>query len=1023
MARPAWLYGPLLSATLSGAAQAFEPFTHNYTADQARLDAIDGYVTIEGRDYAVDTEVAHALRTWPSYYDAGVIGPDIYPDLLYGWNLIHTSDGGDLFGCETKAPDPPAFVPGPDCARSGDTGAWLRLVLEKAWGAQDDPSYTAAERAQILAFAYGFLTHAAGDLWAHTLVNDFAQELWPPLGDVLTDREALAVALRHKAVEAYVGDATPFYDGNPDRTRLPDGDISDVATPSRHFDAPHRFLYETFIAPGARTPAPNTAEGPAREATLGFFLRLRARLVEARSDFPRPVADAFDALIDRHEQFNQTFVDADEDCSYTVDFEGDVPHDIVACPIALASIATVHFLNRVEYVVFRDGVLRDSAEDVLSRYLQNWIARIDAGLEDWGELSLALNRAYFDPQVRRDLQNQASSPGCGNRGADSLTGPRADCESAVATSDVILHATDDFVNAHLLGMLGAPPQVGRVREIRQSFQERFDATIGPLIAPALLVANPLISAVDSVRDDARARIREQIEERFGIDVDDLEEFSHGAAHWLEGETLTITAPRIGTQTFAPLFEPGDHAQIDALTGLAEHGDHHAPSGPNGGGLDDGATFDPAAFAPIRNTIVLAKLLLLGAPELDRALGDMLAAQGVVRDAAAVRTYREIEGEAAPGNVMIDALSGTPWLRSITSDHAWRVDAQGELFGGFGHVRGGTGQFPLWESCLLRPTFRTLFRDWENPSASFPDLGDVASVDPSEPAGPAIELGIEGRHFDDGTTHFLDRDHVLLLATSDTSLFTDEHVALRWRAYAEGGQPGEFTVADAAAELTLTGPDGPYVLEYQSHDPCHTFENEDAAGGDDPLPPGALYTAHFTLARVGTAGNDRLLGSRANDILVGLGGADLLRGEGGNDELHGGPGDDLLQGGEGDDLVFGDDGNDRLVGAQGNDELHGGEGNDDLRGEDGDDVLFGDAGDDALSGGARDDVLRGGPGRDRLRGLMGADRLFGEEGDDRLNGGPDADDLDGGPGSNRVEGGGGDDRCRNGSGLAGCEARL
>ena len=50
------------------------------------------------------------------------------------------------------------------------------------------------------------------------------------------------------------------------------------ATPSRRFDAPHRFLYETMIASHAPTP---TQE---RELTLSFFLNLRAKLVELRDD-------------------------------------------------------------------------------------------------------------------------------------------------------------------------------------------------------------------------------------------------------------------------------------------------------------------------------------------------------------------------------------------------------------------------------------------------------------------------------------------------------------------------------------------------------------------------------------------------------------------------------------------------------------------------------------------------------------------------------------------------------------------
>lgn len=954
-------------------AHAFEPFTHNFTGDHARVDAIDGFVTIDGREYPVRSEIAQALRDWPQFYDAGVIGPDIYPDLLYGWNLLHTSDGGDLYACESKAPDPPIFEPelGAECTQSGNTGDWLKLVLERAWSAQGDPSYSAAERSQILAFSYGFLTHPAGDMWAHTLVNDFATELWPPLGEVLTDPNDLAVALRHKAVEAYIGDATPFYDGNPDRTILPDGDISDRDTPQRGFDAPHRFLFETLIDPNAVTPAPPGPDGATREVTLGFFIKLRRQLVQVRESLPpRPIVGALLELIAEHDRVDQVFQDAAEACG-PGDGEGGFVREALECVSALAAIAAPSFASRAEYLSYREGRRGDSADGILARYLDQWIEHIDEGFEHWGELSLALNRAYFDPQVRRDLQNRPSDPGCGSRGPDAIDGPRADCEQAVGSATVIVDTTNDFVNDYLLAMLGAPPVVGDVRRIRQQFQAKFDEVIGRLVAPELLVLNPLIAAIDAVRDDARERIREQLEERFGVDVDDIEEFGQGASHWLALETVSITAPQLGTQTFNPLFQPGDHAQIDAIAGVPEPG------------VANGATFDPVRFAPLANTIILAKLLLLDGATLDRALGDILVARGVLGDAATVRTYQAREGGATPANVMVDALSGSPWLRSITSDHSWRSDPLAASFFDFPHVRGGTGQFPIWESCALRPAFRVLFNDWENALQNFPELGDVPSPDPaSDPNAPQVELAITGRTFDDGTELFVGHDHSLALTATDGDGFTLDHVALRYRVSLEGAEPGDFVEAGPDETFSLDGPDGRYLVEYQSQDPCHTFADESGGSEGDPLPPGALQTVRLTLAMIGTDGNDRMVGTNADDILLGLGGNDRLIGRRGNDEIHGGPGKDVLHGGDGDDALLGDDGDDRFVGGPGNDIVYGGPGSDALRGGKDSDLLEGGEGNDLLRGGAHADQLDGGLGRDRLKGGGGIDACAEGDGSDR-----------------------------------------
>ena len=141
----------VLAATIGAAllliapgAQGFKPYTHNYTGNQARADAADGHVTIAGREYPVPGQVAQALHDWPTYYNAGVVGPDGFPDLTMGQSVIHPVH----------------------------TGQWLQYILNRAWAAQDDPTYTAQEKSQMLAFAYGFMTHAAGDMWAHTLVNE-----------------------------------------------------------------------------------------------------------------------------------------------------------------------------------------------------------------------------------------------------------------------------------------------------------------------------------------------------------------------------------------------------------------------------------------------------------------------------------------------------------------------------------------------------------------------------------------------------------------------------------------------------------------------------------------------------------------------------------------------------------------------------------------------------------------------------------------------------------------------------------
>ena len=70
----------------------------------------------------------------------------------------------------------------------GETGKWLRHILARPPGqAQSDGDVRRrSEKQQILAFAYGYATHAAGDMWAHTFVNDFAEGVFPSVFGIIT---------------------------------------------------------------------------------------------------------------------------------------------------------------------------------------------------------------------------------------------------------------------------------------------------------------------------------------------------------------------------------------------------------------------------------------------------------------------------------------------------------------------------------------------------------------------------------------------------------------------------------------------------------------------------------------------------------------------------------------------------------------------------------------------------------------------------------------------------------------------
>ena len=203
-------------------AVAFAPYTHVETALDIRNDVIDdGQVTIAGKQYQVNPLIVEAVSRYPAFYYGGAVGPDGFPDIVQGQSIVH-----------------------PD-----SSGVWVGHVLDKAWAAQGAASrYSQEEQLQILAWGYGYAIHAVGDLWSHTLVNEFADGPFPDFANVVTVDLARANALRHIIVEGYIADATPGFDADSDRSRLPDGDVSDNASFPRTLAAPHAFIADALIA-------------------------------------------------------------------------------------------------------------------------------------------------------------------------------------------------------------------------------------------------------------------------------------------------------------------------------------------------------------------------------------------------------------------------------------------------------------------------------------------------------------------------------------------------------------------------------------------------------------------------------------------------------------------------------------------------------------------------------------------------------------------------------------------------------
>lgn len=188
--RRALLCGVALAAALAAPpAYAWKPKTHIYLAEEALRDALDdGKVTLRLTDYRTgkvvgelgafeaDPQILAALRAAPQQYRAGVLGPDAYPDILTGQQIIHP-DAAEAIG-----------------AGADGSNAWLTHLWRRGFVDNSSP--------QVRAFTVGYLTHAAGDVFAHTFVNHFAG------GEFMLTPDPTN-AVKHLVLEGYIGKRTP----------------------------------------------------------------------------------------------------------------------------------------------------------------------------------------------------------------------------------------------------------------------------------------------------------------------------------------------------------------------------------------------------------------------------------------------------------------------------------------------------------------------------------------------------------------------------------------------------------------------------------------------------------------------------------------------------------------------------------------------------------------------------------------------------------------------------------------------
>ncbi|MEP4051077.1 MAG: zinc dependent phospholipase C family protein [Litorimonas sp.] len=197
---------------LSTEANAFGLRVHLYIADEILEDLKflpngDCQIPIVGSTQKLPPEVCEALRDHPKAFRAGAIGPDAFPDLVVGQSFVHpgTKDGRQ-------------------------TADWLNLMLSKAVEPKE------------IAYAYGNVIHAAGDVFAHSYVNNYTGGLFD-----LFDGGALDIEARHVKLEKYI-DQRLKYDPAIEQLEIPASFIVDTMVRTNYIPINKKFSEESLTA-------------------------------------------------------------------------------------------------------------------------------------------------------------------------------------------------------------------------------------------------------------------------------------------------------------------------------------------------------------------------------------------------------------------------------------------------------------------------------------------------------------------------------------------------------------------------------------------------------------------------------------------------------------------------------------------------------------------------------------------------------------------------------------------------------
>lgn len=662
-------------------ADAWKPPTHLYGVWLAVQDLLDdGALDLEASDGAVYTVpanpvIAEALKAnLPAFY-AGAIGPDAYPDMLFGQGLIHPdtlTHNGDHPQLES-APPP----------QTSQSYMWADHLWNSAWA-----SYASARTDQArttaltnIAFALGYAAgHYNGDVWAHTWVNSFAGGVFPDF----TDLGNADISIRHVIVEGYTDKHRPGFE-------------SDAGFGA---DAPEKFIADQLIfSDFARDHADPIL-------VIGMFGKMAERL---------------ENRIDRFEYDIRT-----QDCiKLTKEGENCVEEEIPG-----TGGETGFICKKLPCAPDPRDAPLDLIElaslELRLEYSKAWLKDIHSGLEDWVAIWDDIARETFAGQkpdfrvvkehikewVFKHFLSMIGLPDfvgggiyAGIKGVEFLVGLWSSVmdwlwdqvEKVPGIGDLV-HWVREQIN------LG-------IEKLKDGLLKVADRITGLLVTGALGIACPAAELGEEygfVQDSARVCLSDEVFRAMDGDRNGILRPSEIFRVFSEPEEFIEDRA---------LFVEGTRAMIDEAMGLA----------PKCADFDGSETsreqfcdYDPAVFGPLANTTTLAKLGMLDDVGLNQLIRDMAGDQ---RLADVYHPVLETPFRI-PGNVMLG------WAKSIDGEYQWRTTSPND---GRSY---GTGEMWLWEDCVAREAvFRRLFRE---PVPDIPGLMDFIGAPPDTPPPWSVE---------------------------------------------------------------------------------------------------------------------------------------------------------------------------------------------------------------------------------------------------------------------------------------------